>query len=122
MDPEKLAQLQRLSFLLEGAGSNDAVVSLSEPDVKLLEIHGSKEMIQVERAETIVGDGKIEVVKKMTKIPAVVRVEKTKAYEVNVGFARQVLELALDGQRLPEEGRIMPEAAPPQEQLETVEG
>lgn len=113
MNTEQVEQLTRISHLLEGAGSDDAVITLNGRDMQILGIDpASREQITVTRETVTAGDDRKPVVKKQeVKIPAVQRDENpaVKSCHVNVGFARKALETILDGQRLDDPNRVRPE-------------
>lgn len=116
MDTEKLERLTMLSHLLEGAGSDSAFVTLNSMDADLLGIIGSKEMREIETRELKAVDGNPQNVIQKAKVPCVKRNEVPgsavkPSYEVLVGFAREALEIALDGNRIIDEKRVMPEPA-----------
>lgn len=112
-------RLNEIGHVLEGAGSDEAFVSLTAAQIQLLGLSDSKEMVTVTE-EQIVIDDKHQPKRTSTKVtkPAIQKHDKTPGAMVNVGIARAALELKLDGKGL--SGLLQPDE-PVRPQPETVE-
>lgn len=99
-----MQNLFRIGHLLEGAGSDSAIISLSKTDLEtlgLLNHEGHVSVTQIDK-KTL---EPIEV-----KVPAVVPHERTPGAMVVVGVARKALKKLLNGK--PIEGMREPEEPP----------
>ena len=124
-----LDRLNELGFILEAAGSDEAVISLSVPDTRMLGLHQDqyfKQQVEISRHK-LVSDpktGEVENRKSTVKVAAVTpeineTTRKTFAYQVVVGVARQAWGKLMEGQSL--QGRRMPDAPAPAQTEESLE-
>lgn len=112
-------RLNEIGHILEGAGSDEAFVSLTAQQIQLLGLADSKETVSVTEEQIVASDDHQpkRVSKKVTK-PALQKHDKTPGAMVNVGVARTALELKLEGRGL--SGTVQPEE-PMRPTPETVE-